>query len=224
MTTPQANPSSTTPMPVANAPGLGVGIPQQIGAQQIQPGMQVVQQPGPGGVVVQQRMPTHVVQPATGVANVANPNAAKQSLTQQQLQQLQMQGQLHHMPQHPMGMMPDDNEIISKRKLHELVAQLSPNEKLDTEVEEVLIEFIEDFIEQVTSSACNLAKHRNSNVLEVKDLVCLLERNWNIKIPGYGSATTDTVKSYKRPFTSQAHQTRLSLVRKSLASKKPKIG
>ena len=73
------------------------------------------------------------------VAVSANPNAPKPSLNQQQLQQLQIAqqgGQVHpHMPQHPgIGIMPDDNEIISKRKLHELVAQLSPNEKLDTEV------------------------------------------------------------------------------------------
>jgi transcription initiation factor TFIID subunit 12 len=40
-------------------------------------------------------------------------------------------------PPPPQQPQPEDNEIISRRKLHELVAQLSPHEKLDTEVEDV---------------------------------------------------------------------------------------
>lgn len=66
------------------------------------------------------------------------PNTAKPGLTpQQHMQHLQLQN-LQHMPPHSLGMHADDNEIISRRKLHELVAQLSPHEKLDTEVEEVV--------------------------------------------------------------------------------------
>lgn len=142
--------------------------------------------------------------------------AGKPTLTSQQLQQFQ--SMQHALPPHSLGISPDDNEIISRRKLHELVAQLSAHEKLDTEVEEVLIEFIEDFIEQVTSSACGLAKHRGSNVLEVKDLVCHLEKTWNIRIPGFGSTAAEgaPTKPFKRTLPSQAHQTRLALVKRSL--------
>lgn len=75
-------------------------------------------------------------------------------------------------------------DILSKQKLQELMNQIASGIKLDTEVEEVLIDIAEDFIESTTSFACELAKHRKSNTLEVKDLQFHLERNYNIKIPG----------------------------------------
>eukprot|EP01133_Synstelium_polycarpum_P013837 gene13837-16315_t len=80
-----------------------------------------------------------------------------------------------------------ETEILGKRKLAELLQQISPNEKMDDEVEEILSVLADDFVESVVSFACTLAKHRNSNSLEVKDLQCHLERNWNIRIPGFGN-------------------------------------
>jgi len=43
----------------------------------------------------------------------------------------------------------------------------------------------EEFVESVTDFSCKLAKHRKSNMLEVKDVKLYLERNWNIKVPGF---------------------------------------
>uniref|UniRef100_A0A8C5QUH3 Transcription initiation factor TFIID subunit 12 n=1 Tax=Leptobrachium leishanense TaxID=445787 RepID=A0A8C5QUH3_9ANUR len=83
---------------------------------------------------------------------------------------------------------PDANQVLSKKKLHELVREIEPNERLDEDVEEMLLQIADDFIESVVLAACQLARHRRSNTLEVKDVQLHLERQWNMWIPGFGMA------------------------------------
>ena len=40
------------------------------------------------------------------------------------------------------------------------------------------------------SFSCEIAKHRKSNTLEVKDLQMYLENNWDIRVPGFVSPAT----------------------------------
>jgi len=40
-----------------------------------------------------------------------------------------------------------------------------------------------------------MAKHRGSDTLEIKDLQMILERNWNIRIPGY---SMDDIRSIRK--------------------------
>nr|XP_010910328.1 transcription initiation factor TFIID subunit 12 isoform X3 [Elaeis guineensis] len=105
------------------------------------------------------------------------------------------------------------NQILSKRSLRELVAQIDPSEKLDSEVEDVLVEVAEDFIESVTTFACSLAKHRKSSTLEAKDILLHVERNWNMTLPGFSG---DEIKCYKKQFTNDIHKERLAVIKKSM--------
>ncbi|XP_066307467.1 transcription initiation factor TFIID subunit 12-like isoform X3 [Miscanthus floridulus] len=105
--------------------------------------------------------------------------------------------------------------LITKRSIHELVAQIDPNEKLDPEVEDVLIDIAEDFVESVTTFACSLAKHRKSSTLEAKDVLLHAERSWNITLPGFSG---DEIKLYKKQHINDIHRERLALIKKSMAT------
>ncbi|KAL5974639.1 hypothetical protein ACLOJK_031309 [Asimina triloba] len=105
------------------------------------------------------------------------------------------------------------NHILSKRTIQELVSQIEPSEWLDPDVEDVLGEIAEDFVEQLVTNACSLAKHRKSTTLEAKDILLHLERNWNITLPGFGG---DEIKSCKKPFMNDIHKERLAAIKKSI--------
>ncbi|CAO1944345.1 unnamed protein product [Urochloa humidicola] len=105
--------------------------------------------------------------------------------------------------------------LLTKRSIHELVAQIDPNEKLDPEVEDILMDIAEDFVESVTTFACSLAKHRKSNTLEAKDVLLHAERSWNITLPGFSG---DEIKLYKKQHINDIHRERLALIKKSMAT------
>ena len=44
----------------------------------------------------------------------------------------------------------DSNEVLDKKRLQELVKEVDPNEQLDEEVETMLLQIADDFIEQVS--------------------------------------------------------------------------
>lgn len=108
---------------------------------------------------------------------------------------------------------PEANQVLSKQRLQDLVREVDPNEQLDDDVEEMLLQIADDFIENIVTNSCLLAKHRKVNTLEVKDVQLNLERNWNIWIPGFGS---EEIRPYKRSIATEAHKQRIALIKKTL--------
>ncbi|KAJ2358800.1 Transcription initiation factor TFIID subunit 12 [Coemansia erecta] len=99
--------------------------------------------------------------------------------------------------------------ILSKRKIQELVSEIDPTERLEPDVEDILCDIADEFIESVTSFACQLAKHRKSDTLEAKDLQLHLERNWNIRIPGFAA---EEIRSVRKSQVAQSHQEKLAAI------------
>lgn len=87
--------------------------------------------------------------------------------------------------------LPDNaGRVLTKRKLTELVNTIGADEgdgktNIDGDVEELLLDLADEFITSVTGFACRLSKHRKVDTVDVRDVQLHLEKNWNIRIPGY---------------------------------------
>jgi len=90
----------------------------------------------------------------------------------------------------------EGDRVLSKRKLDELVRQVTGGgeEALTSEVEEAVLQLADDFVDNVISSACKLSKLRESPQLDIRDIQVILERNYNIRIAGYASDEVRTVR------------------------------
>ncbi|KAJ9648848.1 Transcription initiation factor TFIID subunit 12 [Coniosporium tulheliwenetii] len=89
--------------------------------------------------------------------------------------------------------------VLTKSKLDELVRQVTgggDSETLAPEVEEIMYQLADEFVDDVVTSACRLAKLRDSSTLDIRDLQLILERNYNIRIPGYASDEVRTVRKF----------------------------
>ncbi|ORX75761.1 hypothetical protein BCR32DRAFT_237117 [Anaeromyces robustus] len=109
----------------------------------------------------------------------------------------------------------DDTVLLTKRRIQELVSRIDPNERLDNDVEELIMEITQQFVKEVTEFSCKLAKHRKSDLLEAKDLVLGLNMKHNIQVPGF----VDSIKPINKKITTQRHQQKVLMIRKAIRDK-----
>ncbi|XP_037806717.1 transcription initiation factor TFIID subunit 12 isoform X1 [Lucilia sericata] len=108
---------------------------------------------------------------------------------------------------------PESQPILTKARLLELVREVDTTAQLDEDVEELLLQIADDFVEDAVKATCAFAKHRKVSKVEVRDVQLHLERKWNMWIPGFG---TDELRPYKRAAITEAHKQRLALIRKTI--------
>ncbi|KAK3058315.1 Transcription initiation factor TFIID subunit 12 [Extremus antarcticus] len=98
----------------------------------------------------------------------------------------------------------EGDRVLSKRKLDELVRQVTGTAAasedanvLAPDVEESVLTLADNFVDNVITSACRLAKLRSSQTLDIRDIQIVLERNYGIRIPGYGLDEVRTVRKFQ---------------------------
>ncbi|KAK9483569.1 transcription initiation factor TFIID subunit A-domain-containing protein [Lipomyces starkeyi] len=118
------------------------------------------------------------------------------------------------MPKHaivksrPFELNGSSSRVLPKRNVSKLFKDMVGNDvpllgddderdtNIDGDVEELLLDLADEFVISVASFSCRLAKHRKSNTLDVKDVQLHLERNWNIRIPGYNGIEIRSVRKW----------------------------
>ncbi|KAG6081685.1 hypothetical protein E4U15_002801 [Claviceps sp. LM218 group G6] len=95
----------------------------------------------------------------------------------------------------------EGDHVLSKKKLDELVRQVcggtgdsQDGNALTPDVEESVLSMADSFVDNVLHASCRNAKERGSKVLEIRDIQLVLERTYNIRVPGYSSDELRTVR------------------------------
>ncbi|KAJ3079964.1 hypothetical protein HDU99_009640 [Rhizoclosmatium hyalinum] len=102
-----------------------------------------------------------------------------------------------------------------KRKIRDLVAEVEGGGSVQAEVEEILYDLADGFLDHVTGMACKMAKHRGTSVVTVKDFQFPLERNWNLRIPTSSAADSLAMaRSVSRRVPTANHVSRMLHVRR----------
>ena len=83
------------------------------------------------------------------------------------------------------------------------------------EVEELLLDVGDDFLEHVAAGSAALAKHRGGALLEASDVRLHVERVWGMPLPGHGA---DDVEPMRVAGETETHRARLAAVRRTAAA------
>ena len=85
---------------------------------------------------------------------------------------------------------------------------------------QAVLSLADDFVDNVITSACRLAKLRPNSTLDIKDIQIVLERNYGLRIPGYSLDEIRTVKKFQ---PSQGWQQKMNAIQAAKVMKKDDV-
>lgn len=86
-------------------------------------------------------------------------------------------------------------ETSSRPRWKRYVASIqSANRWKKTNLRQNVLNMADSFVDSVLHAACRNSKERGSKVLEIRDIQLVLERTYNIRVPGYSSDELRTVR------------------------------
>ena len=140
----------------------------------------------------------------------------------QQPQLLQQQFIQQQKQQSAQGIGADDTEILSRRRLVDLLRQVSGTDSFDPDAEDFVMDLVDNFVENVVLGACRFALHRESSTLDAPDVALYLDRVWNIHVPPNPNSpsrlspppVSDATKSRTSAAPVDFHRQRLALIHK----------
>ncbi|PGH00429.1 hypothetical protein AJ79_08202 [Helicocarpus griseus UAMH5409] len=106
----------------------------------------------------------------------------------------------------------EGQHVLSKKMLDVLVKQVTgggEGQGLTPDAEEFILQMADDFVDDVITAACRLAKLRPASTLDIRDIQLVLERNYNMRIPGFSS---DDLRTVKKPHPTQGWTQKMSAI------------
>ena len=107
-----------------------------------------------------------------------------------------------------------NQSILSPNAIPQLCKELTSTEIIDDDVEKYLSEMAGNFMNIVFESACALAKHKNSDKVEIEDFASAINDNFGIYEPSLFTANINqmNINSIKNTGTAD-HKKRLELTK-----------
>ena len=104
--------------------------------------------------------------------------------------------------------------ILKSDVIPHLCKELTSMEIIEEDVEKYLVEMADNFMKEVFDSACSLAKHRNSDKVEITDFASAVNDNFGLYEPSLYTSTINqmNINSIKNTSTSD-HKKRLELTK-----------
>eukprot|EP00817_Percolomonadidae_sp_ATCC50343_P004930 CAMPEP_0117428894 /NCGR_PEP_ID=MMETSP0758-20121206/8504_1 /TAXON_ID=63605 /ORGANISM="Percolomonas cosmopolitus, Strain AE-1 (ATCC 50343)" /LENGTH=188 /DNA_ID=CAMNT_0005215511 /DNA_START=25 /DNA_END=588 /DNA_ORIENTATION=+ len=82
--------------------------------------------------------------------------------------------------------------LVATDKLQKLLNEVDPRHTLDPEVEDILLELADRFIDSVTHMTCKIAQHRQASPADIKDMKLHLEKNLGLHVKGFAQPIKTT--------------------------------